>query len=161
MNSRPSSSRADRFPWLLALGPALVVVASLATFAIAATHEDGLVASNYYKLGLAINRTLAATPVAASHGEATVTIATNGEVRVHLDGMTPAMIAITVRAPAQHGAAPLALYAAAPGEWHGTLAAVAPGRNIVTLVADGWQLPVTLIERLPATLRLRAEAVPS
>jgi hypothetical protein len=135
-----------------------VVVASLATFAIAATHDDALVARNYYKLGLTINRTLAAAPIATSHGEATVTIAASGEVSVHLDGMTPSSLAISVRKPAQRDGAPVALHAAGPGEWRGALAGVAPGRNIVTLVADGWQLPITLVEHVPATLRLRAEA---
>lgn len=162
MNSRPSSSRADRFPWLLAAGPALVVVASLATFAIAATHDDALVARNYYKLGLTINRTLAAAPIATSHGEATVTIAASGEVTVHLDGMTPSTLAILVRTPAQRDVAPLVLENAGPGEWRGALGGgVAPGRNIVTLVANGWQLPVSLVEHVPATLRLRAEAAAS
>jgi hypothetical protein len=161
MRHRRSSSRTDRFPWLLAAGPAIVVVASLVTFAIAATHDDAVVARNYYKLGLTINRTLAAAPARAAHGEATVTIAADGHVHVHLEGMAPASLAIAVHAPSQHGAVPVALQPAGAGEWTAGLRRVIPGRNIVTLVAEGWQLPVTLVERLPATVRLRAWSAPS
>lgn len=162
MKNRRSSSRADRFPWLLAAGPALVVVASFVTFAIAATHEDRLVARNYYKLGLTINRTLAAEPVRVSKGEATVTIGAAGEVRVSLQGMTTSSLALGVHAPGDHGdAKPLALRRSGDTEWTGVLRSVAPGRNIVVLTADGWQLPVTLVERLPATVHLRAESAPS
>jgi hypothetical protein len=161
MNDRRSSSRADRFPWLLAAGPAIVVVASLVTFAIAATHDDAVVARNYYKLGLTINRTLAAAPAPIAPGEATVMIAAGGDVRVHLDGMSPSSLTIFVHAASEHAVVPVALHVEASGEWTGALGHVRPGRNIVTLVADGWRLPVTLVERLPATVRLRAEPLPS
>ena len=159
-NDPPSSSRADRFPWLLAAGPAIVVVASLVTFAIAVRSDDGLVAKNYYKLGLTINRTLAAVPTHLARGEATISIGIHGDVRVRLDGMDPASLAIDVRAPAQHDAAKVALHRTGAGEWAGLLPAIAPGRNIVTLAAEGWQLPVTLVERVPSTVRVRGEATP-
>ena len=159
-NDPRSSSRADRFPWPLAAGPAIVVVASLVTFAVAVESDDGLVAKNYYKLGLTINRTLAAVPAHLVRGEATISIGIRGDVRVRLDGMDPASVDIEVRAPAQHDAPPVALHRTGAGEWAGVLPAIAPGRNIVTLAAEGWQLPVTLVERVPATVRVRGEARP-
>ena len=44
------------WPWFLIALPAAVVVAGLATLAIAIKHSDDLVADNYYKEGMAINR---------------------------------------------------------------------------------------------------------
>jgi hypothetical protein len=151
--------RRDRFPWPLAAGPAIVVVASFVTLALAVTYGDSLVASNYYRLGLTINRELAAEPVRAVEGEATVTIGASGEVRVTLDRMAPSSLALSVRAPGERNAiGTIALHRVAANEWTGMLARATPGRHIVVLVAGGWRLPVTLVERLPATVRLRAES---
>jgi len=49
----------EPWPWLLMAGPAVVVVAGLVTAYIAVVTDDGLVASDYYRQGLAINATLA------------------------------------------------------------------------------------------------------
>jgi len=49
----------EPWPWFLIAGPAIVVVASLATAVIAVKTDDGLVADDYYKRGVAINRILA------------------------------------------------------------------------------------------------------
>ncbi|MDB5880712.1 MAG: hypothetical protein JWP43_590 [Ramlibacter sp.] len=46
--------------WLVIAGPAAVVVASLATGWIAASGQDPLVAQDYYRRGLEMNKTLAA-----------------------------------------------------------------------------------------------------
>ena len=48
----------QRWPWLLMLGPAIVVVAGISTAVIALETDDGLVADDYYKRGLGINQTL-------------------------------------------------------------------------------------------------------
>lgn len=47
------------WPWLLMLGPAVVIVAGAVTVWLAVTSNDGLVEDDYYKQGLAINQTLA------------------------------------------------------------------------------------------------------
>jgi len=49
----------EPWPWILMSGPAIVVVAGLVTAAIAVATDDGLVADDYYKRGLAINRVIA------------------------------------------------------------------------------------------------------
>lgn len=49
------------WPWLLMLGPLVVVVAAFVTLWLAIRSNDGLVADDYYKQGLAINQTLART----------------------------------------------------------------------------------------------------
>ena len=45
--------------WLVICGPAIVVVASLVTFGIAAGKPDPLIAQDYYRQGIEINKTLA------------------------------------------------------------------------------------------------------
>lgn len=45
--------------WLLIAGPALVVVAGVATTLIALRHPDPVLAEDYYRRGIEINRTLA------------------------------------------------------------------------------------------------------
>lgn len=47
-----------RWPWILMSGPAIVVVAGIGTAVLAVQTDDGVVADDYYKQGLAINRTL-------------------------------------------------------------------------------------------------------
>jgi uncharacterized protein len=49
---------AQRWPWLLMLGPFLVVVAGSYTCWLAFTREDALVVGDYYKQGKAINQDL-------------------------------------------------------------------------------------------------------
>ena len=46
--------------WLLIAGPAIVVVAGIATAWIALAAPDPVVASDYYKRGIEINKALAA-----------------------------------------------------------------------------------------------------
>jgi uncharacterized protein len=46
--------------WLLISGPAVVVVAGLATAWIAVSNPDPIVEADYYRRGIEINRTLAA-----------------------------------------------------------------------------------------------------
>lgn len=49
----------EPWPWLLMAGPAAVVVAGIATTVVAVTSFDGMVADDYYRQGLAINRVIA------------------------------------------------------------------------------------------------------
>jgi hypothetical protein len=46
--------------WLLIAGPATVVLAGIATIVIAVNSPDPLVAQDYYRRGIEINKTLAA-----------------------------------------------------------------------------------------------------
>lgn len=67
------------WPWFLMAGPALVVVASMITYVLAARTENALVADNYYKEGLAINRVLDAARNAATHHYHARLVLTPGE----------------------------------------------------------------------------------
>ena len=46
------------WPWLLMLGPGIVVIAGFITLWLAITSFDGLVADDYYKKGLGVNQDL-------------------------------------------------------------------------------------------------------
>ena len=46
--------------WLVIAGPAAVVLAGVATFVIASTGADPVLAPDYYRRGIEINKTLAA-----------------------------------------------------------------------------------------------------
>ncbi len=48
----------EPWPWILMAGPAIVIVAGFTTLWLAISSDDGLVADDYYKRGLAINQTL-------------------------------------------------------------------------------------------------------
>jgi len=166
MNNRRSSFRADPraararrspWPWLLAAGPALVVLASLVTAWVAISRNDAVIADDYYKLGLMINRKLAADPAVAPEPRATVIIAGNGDVRVRLAPSTaaPARLRLSVLRPGERAEGKeLVLQRADDSEWVGLLADVGGGRRIVTLESEAWRLPVTVVERVPATISL-------
>lgn len=57
-----------RWPWLLMLGPALVLVAGFITMWISFAGADALVVDDYYKQGKAINQDLRRDRVAAERG---------------------------------------------------------------------------------------------
>ena len=135
-----------RWPWLLAAGPALVVVASLATAWVAATRGDRVVADDYYKIGLTINRRIAAAPAPLPAAGATISFDARGGVRVVLADSTPrpAQLRLTVRHPGkERNASPLIL-TREDGVFVGVLPDVTPGRAIVTLESEAWRLPVTV-----------------
>ncbi len=58
----------EPWPWLLMLGPAIVIVAGSITAVFAMETFDGLVADDYYKQGVTINTTLHRDQVAQSLG---------------------------------------------------------------------------------------------
>ncbi len=58
----------QRWPWLLMLGPALVVVAGFVTAWLAFSRQDALVVDDYYKQGKAINQDLRRDRMAESLG---------------------------------------------------------------------------------------------
>ncbi len=68
---RADSSQAwyrEPWPWLLMLGPAIVVVAGVTTAYLAVVSSDGLVEDDYYKQGLTVNLRTARDQRAAELG---------------------------------------------------------------------------------------------
>ena len=56
----------QRWPWLLMLGPAVVLVAGVITGYLAYTRQDAMVVDDYYKRGKAINQDLRRDRVASA-----------------------------------------------------------------------------------------------
>jgi uncharacterized protein len=58
----------EPWPWILMTGPAVVVVAGIVTTWLAVRSNDGLVADDYYKQGLAVKQQMARDHEAAGLG---------------------------------------------------------------------------------------------
>ena len=123
----------EPWPWILMSGPAVVVVAGFVTLWLAISSSDGLVAEDYYKQGLAVNRVFAredaaerlglSATVEPARGALTVLLAGRAAPQalfVHLAHATRAGFDVTLRlARAADGAYRAALPPALPaGHWH-------------------------------------------
>jgi hypothetical protein len=137
----------QRWPWLLFAGPAIVVVAGLVTAWIAVTSDDGLVAEDYYKRGLLINKEIERTRRGdALQLGAIVRVAPEGALAVELTGLAdptaaPSALRILMSHPTRSGDdVTLTLPRGSDGMYRGRIAAPAAGRWIVTLETDSWRL---------------------
>lgn len=77
------------WPWLLISGPAAVLVAGAVTTWLAFASADGLVAEDYYREGLAINKRLAREEAARTRGISTQVELLPGKIAVRLQGESP------------------------------------------------------------------------
>lgn len=82
----------EPWPWLLMSGPAAVVVAGAITTWIAFSTADGLVAEDYYKQGLAINKVLKREETAGRLGIAANIVLQPGRLDVRLGGAQPDVV---------------------------------------------------------------------
>ena len=137
----------EPWPWLLMLGPALVIVAGSYTLWLAVSTADGLVADDYYKQGLAINRRLARDEMAVRLGLTAALRADGAAVTVRLTSRPgtgfrwPATLNLTLAHPTRAGLdQSLVLARGADGEYRGGLAAPAAGRWNVAIEQRDWRL---------------------
>jgi len=79
----------EPWPWILMSGPAAVMVASAATMWLAYSTSDGLVAEDYYKRGLAINKRIAKEEEAERLGISASIRLMPDRLRVDLKGESP------------------------------------------------------------------------
>ncbi len=97
----------EPWPWIVMAGPAIVVVAGIATAVIAIRTSDGLVADDYYKQGLAINRVLEREKRAGALGvAATVQFSDDRErarVLLRMQGDAPRELRLTLVHPTRAG----------------------------------------------------------
>lgn len=156
----------QRWPWLLMAGPAIVVEAGFITLWLAISSNDGLVADDYYKRGLGINRTLERSDRAAALGlVAVVDLDASGVVQVVLSSTTlgldaaPAQLRLTLLHPTRAGADRLIdLPRGADGSYRGQAGVLPPGRWRVGVETDNWRFPTVEIESELRVVRISAEA---
>jgi hypothetical protein len=136
----------EPWPWMLMSLPLAAVVASFVTLSFALHTEDGLVANDYYKEGLAINRQLQREQKATDLGlHAEALVEGNGLLRVHLTsrGTLPAALALRLVHPTRAGMDQSVRLTAAPGGWYeGRLQRPQPAHWQVVLedVGGNWRL---------------------
>jgi hypothetical protein len=81
----------EPWPWLLMAGPGTVMIAGAITTVLALRTSDGLVADDYYRQGLAINRVIARDAAARA-------LAIHGSLEFQ-DGQVHASLAANARLP--------------------------------------------------------------
>lgn len=123
----------QRWPWILMSGPAVVLVAGVITTWIAFETADGLVADDYYRKGLAINKVIAREEKARSLGLSADIDSKGGRLRVRLAGIAEdkrpeAIFAHLVHATRSGFDARLRLARGADGVYEAALPALPPGR---------------------------------
>ena len=153
----------NRWPWLLMAGPALVVIAGFATAWLAWTTDDGVVADDYYKRGLVINRQLERSVRGEALGiGAVLEVTPAGAVRLRLSGIADAALAPpTVRArltnATRAGSDQVALLErGADGAYTGRIAPLPRGRWLVSVETEAWRLPTVEVGGAVDEVRLGA-----
>jgi hypothetical protein len=155
----------EPWPWLLMSGPAIVVVAGFATAWLAVVHEDALVADDYYKQGLAINRTLAKQETAARLGMVVdLQFSDDGSaVRAFVNGTTKAPPQLSLHLAHATRAAldqTVVLERTAGGWYEARIGAIDSGRWTLLLEdsANGWRLAAPWHPAAQRSVRLEPDA---
>jgi hypothetical protein len=139
----------EPWPWLVMSGPAIVVVAGIATAVIAFRTSDGLVADDYYKQGLVINQTLKRDEKALAMGLGAELLFSPGRehIRLTLSGQGPGQgvqaLHLSLLHPTQAGRdQEIALRQIAPGLYEAAM--LSPGSGTWRLQVEdrvaGWRL---------------------
>ena len=79
----------EPWTWIVMAPPAAAVLAGIATIWIAVAGADGLVAEDYYKQGLALNKVIAREERAQALGITARIEVGAGRIRVRLEGAAP------------------------------------------------------------------------
>ncbi len=98
----------EPWPWILASGPAIVVVAALYTAWLAVVSNDGLVTDDYYRKGLSANQTIARSEQAAKMGLVAGIRVSSDVLSVRLQAadksfVMPPTLALTITHPTRAG----------------------------------------------------------
>ena len=134
-----------RWPWILMAGPATVVVAGIVTTVLAVRTSDGLVADDYYRQGLGINKVMDRDARARSLGVA-ASVQFNEpatRARVILTGPAAASLKLALVHPTRAGEDQAVVLAArGNGVYEGAIAAPRSPTLLVQLEdAEGrWRL---------------------
>ena len=135
----------EPWPWILFGLPGSVVIAGIATLVIAINNEDGLVAEDYYKQGLAINRVLERESRATALGLSARMMVSDQNIRVSVagSGALPDRLIVRFIHPTRAGEdREVALTPIASGWYEGGMPVLAAGRWHVELedAKSTWRL---------------------
>ena len=131
----------EPWPWILMSGPAIVVVAGLATAWLAVRSDDGLVVDDYYKQGLAINRTLGRSDMAERLGISARLSLADGQVRARVASAREGALSLKLVHPTRAGMdQTVTLNMIAPGIYAGPVQPLRAGRWHVVLEQRDWRL---------------------
>lgn len=137
----------EPWPWILMVGPVVVIIAGILTAWLAIKSNDGLVEDDYYKEGLAVNQRLKRDHKAGDLGlHADVTVAgLDLRIRLTANDTSPFPPILTARFihPTRSGQdQTVILQAEGAGQYGGKLAATISGRWIITLEepSGAWRL---------------------
>jgi hypothetical protein len=139
-----------RWPYFIAAGPVLVIIAGIALAVTAVRSFDGVVADDYYKRGLAINRTLAREAKAAAIGLDAQVRLEPGRIVAHVTARErlPERIQLTLSHPTRAGEDRVVFLARMPGgDYEAPLPPVAAGRWRVILETPQWRWSALAQER--------------
>ena len=98
----------EPWPWILAAGPSIVVIAALYTAWLAVVSNDGLVTDDYYRKGLSANQTIASSEQATKMGLVAGVRISGDILSVRLqaqntDFILPPTLALTISHPTRAG----------------------------------------------------------
>ena len=167
--SRASPWHREPLVWMVLAIPAAAVVVGAVMLVLANVTWDGLVADDYYRRGMEINRSLARDAEAARLGlRASVAFPAPEVVEVRLAGKDSGAAASVggrlrlhfARAGRAGSDIRVSMTRHAAGTWRGSLPAMPPGKWYVELGNEAWRLAAPI--RMPASggeLVLRADDV--
>ena len=145
-SSRPSRWHREPLVWMVLAIPAAAVVAGAVMLVLAIATWDGLVADDWYKRGMQINRSLARDDEAARLGlAATVAFPAPGVVEVRINGASaaPEVERLNLgfsRAGRAGGDVRVRMNPVAEGVWRGALPGLPPGKWYLELGNERWRL---------------------
>lgn len=155
----------QRWPWLLMIGPGLVIVAGVITVWLAVISNDGLVTDDYYKQGLAVNQTLERDHRAASLGLHADIMRSDSSVRLFVRGnddvVVPSVIELKLAHPTRAGQDQVVVMTSeGQGFYGGKVAGEVVGRWLVSIEdpAGQWRLHGEWQADSVEPLRLTAQA---
>lgn len=154
----------ETWPWLIMSGPAVVVVAGIYTAMLAVRSDDGLVADDYYKEGLAINKAIQRDAVAAARKiKADASFGPAGDITLRLTGAIGDVkgdLNLRVLHPTRSGLdLQVRLKQVEVGRWEGNLKELPRGEWLLQLqspdstwrIAGVWQSPNATATLEPAS----------
>jgi uncharacterized protein len=130
------------WPWILMAGPAFVIVAGVAMATLAFRSADGVVAEDYYKRGLGINRVLAREARAEAIGLQAEVRLERGRVAASVSAREklPERIQLTLAHPTRAGEDRVAWLVHVDGDrYEAPLPGLAKGRWRMILETPQWR----------------------